>query len=198
MWCVGTVFWWCTSAVSPPSLQASTEASPASAEAAPAQQAPAAPTDPAAYDAFVEEQAYYHALAYAEQQAAMFSEAKANADAWQHYMASKGGAPAPGEAEAPHAQAGDADAQSFVETNAQVKAQAQAQWGFGRGFQPQMYGYWQQKQGNWNFGADKRIECEGEARSVNAWVCLWVWAGRSPIRVYSLHVRYVHADRPSG
>jgi len=35
-----------------------------------------------------------------------------------------------------------------------------AQWRFGSNYVPQHYGNWQFTGGNWNFGNDKRIECE--------------------------------------
>jgi hypothetical protein len=41
-----------------------------------------------------------------------------------------------------------------------LEAQARTQWRFGGNYVPQHYGNWQFKQGNWNFGADGRIECE--------------------------------------
>lgn len=36
-----------------------------------------------------------------------------------------------------------------------------AQWRFGSNYVPQHYGNWQFVDGRWNFGNDKRIECEG-------------------------------------
>lgn len=106
-------------------------------------------TDAAAYAAFIEEQSYAHALAYAQQQADLNAQAQANAVAWEQYMQAKH----PQQQEKPGASdSTSAPDASFVETG--------AKWGFGRSFQPQLYGYWQQKNGNWNFGNDKRIECE--------------------------------------
>lgn len=51
---------------------------------------------------------------------------------------------------------------SAVETEqkAQAKATAKAQWRFGSNYVPQHYGNWQFQKGTWNFGNDKRIECE--------------------------------------
>lgn len=48
----------------------------------------------------------------------------------------------------------DDAATAFVETG------AQAQWRFGSNYVPQHYGNWQFQRGTWNFGNDKRIECE--------------------------------------
>lgn len=84
---------------------------------------------------------------------------------YQDYVAAQSQQPQQQHSESAAADAApSAEDSSFLEmqakAHAQAQAQAQAQWGFGRGFQPQLYGYWQQKQGSWNFGNDKRIECE--------------------------------------
>merc|ERR1719498_680986 len=42
----------------------------------------------------------------------------------------------------------------------QAQAKSKAQWRFGSNYVPQHYGNWQFKEGTWNFGNDKRIECE--------------------------------------
>lgn len=41
-----------------------------------------------------------------------------------------------------------------------VLAEVGAQWRFGSNYVPQHYGNWQFMNGKWNFGNDKRIECE--------------------------------------
>eukprot|EP01023_Acetabularia_acetabulum_P052678 TRINITY_DN58502_c0_g1_i1.p3 TRINITY_DN58502_c0_g1~~TRINITY_DN58502_c0_g1_i1.p3 ORF type:complete len:191 (-),score=52.44 TRINITY_DN58502_c0_g1_i1:11-583(-) len=41
-----------------------------------------------------------------------------------------------------------------------VLAEMGAQWRFGSNYVPQHYGNWQFMDGKWNFGNDKRIECE--------------------------------------
>jgi len=38
--------------------------------------------------------------------------------------------------------------------------QTGAQWRFGSNYVPQHYGNWKFQEGNWNFGNDRRIECE--------------------------------------
>lgn len=43
---------------------------------------------------------------------------------------------------------------AFLQTGARAK------WRFGSNYVPQHYGNWQFSQGTWNFGNDKRIECE--------------------------------------
>lgn len=41
-----------------------------------------------------------------------------------------------------------------------AKAMSKAQWRFGSNYVPQHYGNWKFSDGQWNFGNDKRIECE--------------------------------------
>jgi hypothetical protein len=41
-----------------------------------------------------------------------------------------------------------------------AKAMAKTQWRFGSNYVPQHYGNWKFSNGQWNFGNDKRIECE--------------------------------------
>lgn len=47
---------------------------------------------------------------------------------------------------------------AFVE--AEAAAAVDAQWRFGENYVPQHYGNWQFQDGSWNFGNDKRIQCE--------------------------------------
>jgi hypothetical protein len=53
---------------------------------------------------------------------------------------------------------------ALIETQARArvgaKAMAKAQWRFGSNYVPQHYGNWKFSEGQWNFGNDKRIECE--------------------------------------
>merc|ERR1719247_1033063 len=53
-----------------------------------------------------------------------------------------------------------AGAEAQMQAQAQAQAQAQVGWRFGSNYVPQHYGNWQFQKGTWNFGNDKRIECE--------------------------------------
>ena len=50
--------------------------------------------------------------------------------------------------------------QTHTHARTRAKAMTQAQWRFGSNYVPQHYGNWKFSNGQWNFGNDKRIECE--------------------------------------
>ena len=58
------------------------------------------------------------------------------------------------------AQAALLETESHMRARTRAKAMTQAQWRFGSNYVPQHYGNWKFSDGQWNFGNDKRIECE--------------------------------------
>jgi len=47
-----------------------------------------------------------------------------------------------------------------IQTKDTAFVETEAQWRFGSNYVPQHYGNWKFQEGNWNFGNDRRIECE--------------------------------------
>ena len=52
------------------------------------------------------------------------------------------------------------ETESHLRARSRAEAMTQAQWRFGSNYVPQHYGNWKFSNGQWNFGNDKRIECE--------------------------------------